>query len=140
MGRSKSPVDDLVDGIDAIGSILDESLPTIKTRLNDLTDKYAENSSAINSLRNSYKVLDEDIDDIRKAVGNLDIRLEEIIGTLSGLARRLDQIQKTMLDLTTVAEPDNGGNELSDVVKMLDDRLKKLEKGGSLRDDIQRRF
>lgn len=126
MGRSKSPVDELVEGIDAIGSILDENLPQIKSRIEELNDRQRDNNSDTNEIRRAIKEIDEITAEVKKAVTNLDIRIEEILGTIGALARRLDQIQKSMLDLTDQIER-GGGNDLADTVKVLEDRLKRLE-------------
>ena len=81
MARMKSPVDDLVDGLDAIGSILDENLPLIKARLADLNEQQAVNTGDITEIRRSVKAADEANAELSKAVTNLDIRIEEILGT-----------------------------------------------------------
>jgi chromosome segregation ATPase len=145
MGRSKSPVDELVDGIDAIGSILDENLPEIKSRLEELDKNHMAD---INEVRRSMKESEETYADLKRAVTNLDIRIEEILGTIGALGRRMDQLQKSLLDLTLAVEKvsvEKGpvelasvDNELSDTVKVLEDRLKKLESGR--RPDFPKRF
>ena len=127
MGRSKSPVDELVDGIDAIGSILDENLPQIKSRIDELNSKQRDNNTDINDIRRIVKDMDDVSADLKKAVTNLDIRIEEVLGTIGALARRLDQLQKSILDVTVMMEKGNDDNELSDTVKVLEDRLKRLE-------------
>jgi chromosome segregation ATPase len=140
MGRSKSPVDELVDGVDAIGSILDENLPQIKSRIADLDNRQRENNSDINDIRRAVKELDEVSADIKKAVTNLDIRIEEVLGTIGALARRLDQLQKSVLDLTLMVEKGGTDSELSDTVKGLEDRLKRLEKPKAGLNDLADRF
>jgi chromosome segregation ATPase len=140
MGRSKSPVDELVDGIDAIGSILDENLPQIKSRIAELDDHQRDNNSNINDIRRSVKEMDEVSSDLRKALTNLDIRIEEILGTIGALGRRMDQVQKSMLDLTLQFEAGGGDSELADTVKVLEDRLKRLEKDKTVNDDIPRQY
>lgn len=129
MTRMKSPVDDLVDGLDAIGSILDENLPLIKARLSDINEQQAANTSDINEIRRSVKAADEANAELTKAVTNLDIRIEEILGTIGALGRRLDQLQKSMLDLMESIDQRGTDTELADTVKSLEDRLKRLEGG-----------
>lgn len=135
MARMKSPVDDLVDGLDAIGSILDENLPLIKARLSDINEQQAVNTSDINEIRRSVKAADEANAELTKAVTNLDIRIEETLGMIGALGRRLDQLQKSMLDLMETIDQRGTDTELADAVKSLEDRLKRLEGGANrLRD------
>ncbi len=139
MTRMKSPVDELVDGLDAIGSILDENLPLIKARLSDISEQQAANTGDINDIRRSVKIADEANAELNKAVTNLDIRIEEILGTIGALGRRLDQLQKSMLDLMEALDQRRGETELADTVKSLEDRLKRLEGGTNrLRDFPER--
>jgi chromosome segregation ATPase len=140
MARMKSPVDDLVDGLDAIGSILDENLPLIKARLSDINEQQAVNTGDINEIRRSVKAADEANAELSKAVTNLDIRIEEILGTIGALGRRLDQLQKSMLDLMEAVDQRGGDTELSDAVKGLEDRLKRLEGGSNRLRDFPERF
>ena len=139
---SKSPVDELVDGIDAIGTILDESLPQIKSRLDDLLNDQIENTTNVNLLRQASKTTDENLVELRKSTTNTDIRLEEVLNSIAALGRRLDQLQKSILDLTVQIEQLSIDNELVDAVKMLEDRVRKVEidprrPGGT---DIGKRF
>jgi chromosome segregation ATPase len=127
MGRSKSPVDELVDGIDAIGSILDENLPQIKSRIEQVSERQRDSNNDINEIRRSVKEMDEISAELKKAVTNLDIRIEEVLGTIGALGRRMDQLQKSVLDLTVQFEHGGGDSELADAVKVLEDRLKRLE-------------
>ncbi len=140
MGRSKSPIDELVDGIDAIGSILDENLPQIKSRIDDLDSKQRDNNSDINDIRRVVKGMDEVSADLKRAVTNLDIRIEEVLGTIGALARRLDQLQKSILDVTVLVEKGTDNIELSDTVKVLEDRLKRLEGAKTGINDQSSRF
>jgi len=139
MGRSKSPVDELVDGIDAIGSILDDNLPQIKSRIDELNERQRDNNLDINEIRRNIKEIDEASSEVQKSVTNLDIRLEEVLGTIAALARRLDQIQKSILDLTDQIER-GGDSELADTVKVLEDRLKRLESPKTGFNDHSNRF
>ena len=139
MGRSKSPVDDLVDGIDAIGTILDENLPAIKSMIDDLAGRQAVTTSDVGDLRRSVRNSDEILSDLKKSITNLDIRLEEVLATIGALSRRMDQIQKSILDLTVQSDTLPADEELSDTVKVLEDRLKRLEDKRKA-DDISRRF
>lgn len=127
MGRNKSPVDELVDGIDAVGSILDENLPLIKSRIADIENLQSVNCKDISEIRRSLKEADEVYGDLKRAVANIDIRLEELLGTIGALARRLDQLQKSVLDLTVMVEKGTGDNELADTVKQLEDRVNRIE-------------
>ncbi len=139
MARMKSPVDELVDGLDAIGSILDENLPLIKARLSDISERQSVSAGDINEIRRSAKLADEANAELSKAVTNLDIRIEEILGTIGALGRRLDQLQKSMLDLMETIDRPGGDTELADTVKSLEDRLKRLEGGPNrLRDFPER--
>lgn len=140
MARMKSPVDELVDGLDAIGSILDENLPLIKSRLTDISEKQSVNSGDIAEIRRSAKIADEANAELSKAVTNLDIRIEEILGTIGALGRRLDQLQKSMLDLMESLDQHGGDSELADTVKSLEDRLKRLEGGANRLRDLPDRF
>ena len=123
---SKSPVDELVDGIDAIGSILDETLPQIKSRLGELASRQAENSTDINITRQNSKEIIETMGELRKVSSNLDIRLEEVIGSIGALGRRMDQIQKSVLDLGEMVREISIDSELADTVKMLEDKIKNI--------------
>lgn len=140
MARMKSPVDDLVDGLDAIGSILDENLPLIKARLSDINEQQAANTSDINEIRRSVKAADEANAELTKAVTNLDIRIEEILGTIGALGRRLDQLQKSILDLMETIDQRGSDTELADTVKSLEDRLKRLEGGANRLRDFPGQF
>lgn len=124
---SKSPVDELVDGIDAIGTILDENLPQIKSRLDELLNDQIESTTHVNLLHQSSKTVDENMVELRKAATNTDVRLEEVLNSIAALGRRLDQLQKSMLDLTVQVEEVSIDNELVDAVKMLEDRVRKVE-------------
>jgi chromosome segregation ATPase len=139
MGR-KSPVDELVDGIDAIGSILDENLPQIKSRIDEVNNRQRDNASDINEIRRTAKDMDEAHSELKKAVTNLDIRIEEVLGTIAALARRLDQLQKSVLDLTVLTEKGGSDIELSDTVKVLEDRLKRMENQQPGNTDVTKRF
>jgi len=137
---SKSPVDELVDGLDAIGAILDENLPLIKSRLDELTGRQAANTNDINALRHSSKGIDESIVELKRTATNLDIRIEEILGTINALGRRIDQLQKSMLDMTLMVQELSIDSELADTVKMLEDRIKSItltKRGG---EDLSKRF
>lgn len=123
---TKSPVDELVDGIDAIGSILDETLPQIKSRLGELANQQAENNSDINITRHASKELIESMGELRKISSNLDIHLEEVMGSIGALGRRMDQIQKSVLDLGEMVREISIDSELADTVKMLEDKIKKV--------------
>lgn len=127
MGRTKSPVDELVDGLDAIGTILDENLPQIKTRLGELEGQGASKGRDIQEIRGAIKESNEIYNDLRKAINDLDIKTEEIISTIGALARRLDQLQKSVLDLMLVAEKGTLDPELADTIKTLEDRINRLE-------------
>jgi chromosome segregation ATPase len=140
MARMKSPVDDLVDGLDAIGSILDENLPLIKARLSDINEQQAANTGDINEIRRSVKAADEANAELTKAVTNLDIRIEEILATIGALGRRLDQLQKSMLDLMESIDQRGTDTELADAVKSLEDRLKRLEGGTNRLRDFPGQF
>lgn len=140
MARMKSPVDELVDGLDAIGSILDENLPLIKARLSDIGERQTAAAGDIGELRRSAKIADEANAELNKAVTNLDIRIEEILGTIGALGRRLDQLQKSMLDLMETTDSRGADSELADTVKSLEDRLKRLESGTNRLRDFPERF
>jgi chromosome segregation ATPase len=129
MGHGKSPVDELVDGIDAIGSILDENLPEFKTHIENLIRQGADGAARIAEMKGAVKDLTEEYTDLRKLLTNVDVRLEELLAAVNALSRRFDVLQKTILE--TTVQPRNGGDsELSDTVKMLEDRLKRLELKG----------
>jgi chromosome segregation ATPase len=140
MARMKSPVDELVDGLDAIGSILDENLPMIKARLSDIGERQTTASGDIGELRRAARIADEANAELNKAVTNLDIRIEEILGTIGALARRLDQLQKSMLDLMEAIDRRGTDSELADTVKSLEDRLKRLEGGANRLRDFPESF
>ncbi|MFH1701570.1 MAG: hypothetical protein ABIE07_13405 [Candidatus Zixiibacteriota bacterium] len=143
MGRSKSPVDELVDGIDAIGSILDESLPNIKSRLDNLTERHIDSSQSITEIKRVLKEAEEIQSDLKKSVTNLDIKLEEIMGTINSVTRRMDQLQKSILDLTVLMDheiPLGSDSGLADAVKTLEDRLNKIEGKRFGQDDFKNRF
>ncbi|NMC44739.1 MAG: hypothetical protein GYA46_12540 [candidate division Zixibacteria bacterium] len=127
MGISKSPVDELVDGIDAIGSVIDENLPQLKSRIEEIAINQADNTNTVNELRNSVKELREIANALERSSINLDMRLEELLSAAGNLAFRLDQVQKTVLELGEKAGVGTGDHELVDTVKMLEDRLKRLE-------------
>jgi chromosome segregation ATPase len=127
MRSNKSPVDELVDGIDAIGSIIDENLPQLKSRIEEMATSQLANSHNINDMRESLKELHEVNDALEKTAATLDLRLEEILSAVGNLAFRLDQVQKMVLELSEKAGLGTGDNELVDTVKMLEDRLKRLE-------------
>ncbi len=136
----KSPVDELVDGIDAIGSILDENLPQIKSRLIDLSNHQAELSAATTVLKASGREVDENMSELRKAATNQDVRIEEILSSIGALGRRLDQIQKTLLEMVESIQM-GGDSELIDAVKTLEDRVRKLESDGPIGpDNFRKRF
>lgn len=141
MGRNKSPVDELVDGLDAIGEILDENLPHIKSRIENLSERHIDSAQSITEIRRIIKDSEEIQGDLKKAVVNFDIRLEEVMGTLSALARRIDQLQKSVVDLTVTVEGSGGGDsELADAVKVLEDRMKKIDGGHFTPPDSSKRF
>jgi archaellum component FlaC len=129
LGHSKSPVDELVDGIDAIGSILDENLPQIKSRLDDLTTRQADFALKLNEFHATLKSVDDEFAGIQKLLTNLDVRVEEIMATIGAVSRRLDQMQKAVMDLTLLTERKVDDSELADTVKVLEDRLRRLETG-----------
>ncbi len=136
----RSPVDELVDGLDAIGTILDENLPQIKARLSDLEDNQSTATRDIGEIRRLFKETDETYTDLKKAVAAVDVRMEEIMATVGALTRRMDQLQKSMLDLLDLTESRDIDNELADTVKNLEDRLKRLETGEKPADDFRKRF
>lgn len=141
MGR-KSPVDELVDGIDAIGTILDENLPALKARLDKLTEKHIDTSQTVTEIKRAVQTTDDIQDEIKRAVSKLDGRMVEFADTLEALNRRMDQLQKTMLELimeTTKAGESESGVELADAVKSMDDRIKKLEGNRLLGGDYKKR-
>jgi methyl-accepting chemotaxis protein len=127
MGSNKSPVDELVDGIDAIGSVIDENLPQLKNRIEEISISQLDNARNINEIRNSLKELHEVNDALQKTAATLDLRSEEILSAVGNLAFRLDQVQKMVLELSEKAGLGTGDNELVDTVKTLEDRLKRLE-------------
>jgi chromosome segregation ATPase len=140
MMGSKSPVDELVDGLDAIGAILDENLPLIKSRLDELTGRQAANANDINALRHSSKGIDESIAELKRTATNLDIRIEEILGTINALGRRIDQLQRSMLDMTLMVQELSIDSELADTVKMLEDRIKSITLTRTGGEDLSKRF
>lgn len=129
MGNSKSPVDELVDGIDAIGTILDENLPLIRQQLNQLSANHTATTNSINAIANSSKESDNALAEVSKSLVNLDLRMEATDRILEALTRRIDQLQKSMIELTVRTETVESNSELSDAVKMLEDRLRKIERG-----------
>lgn len=145
----KSPVDELVDGIDAIGTILDENLPALKGGLDKLTEKHIDTSQTVTEIKRAVQTTDEIQDEIKRAVSKLDGRMVEFADTLEALNRRMDQLQKTMLELimeTTRTGTGEGGSdsdtepELADTVKAMEDRLKKLEGNRLLGGDYKKRL
>jgi len=136
----RSPVDELVDGLDAIGSILDENLPQIKARLAEMEDRQSISTRDICEIRRLLKESDETFGDLKKAVTTVDVRMEEMMATVGAVTRRLDQLQKSMLDLMDMTENRDIDNELADTVKTLEDRLKRLETGERPADDFRKRF
>lgn len=137
---SKSPVDELVDGIDAIGTILDENLPMIKSRLEELAGRQASNTNDINILRQSGKTGEESLVEIKKSITDLDVRLEEVLGTINALGRRLDQVQKSLMDMNLMLQELSIDSELADTVKMLEDRIKNISNANTGVEDFKRRF
>ncbi len=127
MGSGKSPVDELVDGIDAVGTILNESMPQINHRLQELEVHQNTNINALNALQQSYRELNEGLEELGRAVGSIDMRIEEVSVTMTAISRRLDQIQQTLLGLSDILQTGGADNDLVDTVKMLEDRLKRLE-------------
>jgi chromosome segregation ATPase len=136
----RSPVDELVDGLDAIGTILDESLPQIKARLAEIEDSQSTNTRDVGEIRRILKENDETFGDLKKAVSAIDVRLEELMATVGAFTRRMDQLQKSMLDIMDMIENRDIDNELADTVKTLEDRLKRLEVGERPADDFRKRF
>ncbi|MCK5127374.1 MAG: hypothetical protein KAR42_14055 [candidate division Zixibacteria bacterium] len=133
----KSPVDEIVDGIDAIGSILDENLPTMKSRIENLIDKQIDVSQSIAEVKRAITSSDEIQHELKKTSVRTDNRISEIHDTIEALTRRMDQLQKSLLDMMMLMENKGGSvvnGELSDTVKVLEDRLRKLE-GNRLIDD-----
>lgn len=137
---SRSPVDELVDGIDAIGAILDENLPMIKSRLEELAGRQAANTNDINILRQASRTNDESQAEIKKTITDLDVRMEEILGTIGALGRRLDQLQKTLLEMSVMLQELSIDSELADTVKMLEDRIKKISPNHPGGEDFRKRF
>lgn len=127
MRISKSPVDELVDGIDAIGSVIDENLPQLKSHIEEMASRQTDNTNTINGLCDSVKELREIANALERSSVNLDLRLEELLSAIGNLAFRLDQLQKMVLEMSEKAGLGTGDNELVDTVKMLEDRLKRLE-------------
>lgn len=131
MGRSKSPTDELVDGIDAIGTILDENLPEINSRIASLANDSRQTTEELARIKNLIGNSEETNTETRKAIGRLDIRVEEVMQTIAAMTRRIDLLQKTILELSTGdSEQDRQTDgSLADTVKLLEDRLKLVEKG-----------
>lgn len=127
MGHAKSPVDELVDGIDAIGTILDENLPQLKSRLDDLTTRQADFALKLNEFHATSKRLDDEYTGMQKTLATIDIRVEEILAAIGAVSRRFDQLQKTVIELTLQTERGGHDSELADTVKGLEDRLRRLE-------------
>lgn len=136
----RSPVDELVDGLDAIGSILDENLPQIKARLAEMEDNQSTNTRDVGEIRRVLKETDETFGDLKKAVTTVDVRMEELMATVGAFTRRMDQVQKSILDLMDMIENRDVDNELSDTVKNLEDRLKRLEAGERPANDFRKRY
>lgn len=130
MGHGKSPVDELVDGIDAIGTILDENLPKFKTQIENLVQQSAESTARVFEMKGAVKELHDEYADLRKLLTNVDIRLEELLAAVNALSRRFDSLQKTVLEFNA-GQGRGSDSELADTVKMLEDRLKRLESKGS---------
>lgn len=136
MGRSKSPTDELVDGIDAIGTILDENLPEINSQLASLSQKSFSVEEDLTRIKNSIHGSEEMNSETRKAMNSLDIRVEEVLQTIAAMTRRIDLLHKAVLELSTepsgrgmTATDNRSDGELADSVKILEDRLKLVEKG-----------
>lgn len=127
MGQSKSPVDELVDGIDAIGAILDDNLPRLNSQIEEMGKRQLDQEQQVTDMRGLLKELHEMHNAVEKTVTTLDIRIEELLAAVGTLAFRLDQIQKMVLELSDKASVGSGDTELVDTVKMLEDRLKRLE-------------
>ena len=127
MGHGKSPVDELVDGIDAIGSMLDENLPRFSSKLDDLQRQQPEISQRLIEIRSAAKEISDSNAELRRALASLDVRTEEIMATIGVLTRRVESLQKSVLELCDALPRVNSSDELSDSVKMLEDRMKKLE-------------
>ena len=136
----RSPVDELVDGLDAIGTILDENLPQIKARLSEMEDNQSSTTRDVTEIRRLLKETDETFGDLKKAVSTIDVRLEELMATVGAFTRRMDQLQKSMLDIMDLMENRDIDDELADTVKNLEDRLKRLETGQRPADDFRNRF
>ena len=137
---AKSPVDDLVDGLDAIGSIIDENIPAIKERLSELAESQKLSGNDLSLLKKSYVETTESLAELRKTDINMDVKLEEISATIGALTRRLDQIQKSILDLNEAINHLAFDNELADAVKVLEDKLKRVESGRGEGPGTNRRF
>jgi chromosome segregation ATPase len=127
MGHGKSPVDELVDGIDAIGTILDENLPQMSSRIDEMVRQVLEATNRLAELKILSKEVADGYTDLRKGIATLDIRVEEILATIGALTRRIDLLQKSVLELTDSSSHASSESDLSDTVKMLEDRLKKIE-------------
>jgi len=136
----KSPVDDLVDGLDAIGSIIDENIPGIREKLSELAEGQKINGNDLSVLKKSYHEMTESLAELRKTDINIDVKLEEVSATIGALTRRLDQIQKSILDLTEAINHLAFDNELADAVKVLEDKLKRVESGRGGESGPSRRF
>lgn len=131
MGRSKSPTDELVDGIDAIGTILDENLPEINSRIASLANDSRQTTDELARIKNLIGNSEETNTETRKAIGRLEVRVEEVMQTIAAMTRRIDLLHKTILehsaDMPEQGYQKDGG--LADTVKLLEDRLKLVEKG-----------
>lgn len=127
MGHGKSPVDELVDGIDAIGTILDENLPQMSSRVNEVVKQVLESTNRLNEIKITVKDVADGYTDLRKSLATLDVRVEEILATIGAFTRRMEVLQKSILELTDQSAKSSPDVDLSDTVKMLEDRLKKLE-------------
>lgn len=131
MGRSKSPTDELVDGIDAIGTILDENLPEINSRIASLANDSRQTTDELARIKNLIGNSEETNTETRKAIGRLEVRVEEVMQTIAAMTRRIDLLHKTILELSAEI-PEQGykaDGGLADTVKLLEDRLKLVEKG-----------
>ncbi len=134
----KSPVDELVDGIDAIGTILDENLPAIKDRIAKLSEKQIDTAQTTLEIKRTLQTTDDIQDELKRAVTQIDGRLTEFGDTIEALIRRMDQLQKSMLELLMQTDNIAGGNSaenedgvdagaLVSTIKAMDDRIKQLE-------------
>jgi chromosome segregation ATPase len=140
MSLKKSPVEELVEGVDAIGTILDETLPTIRTQIEELVERQIETSNHVTELRSLQKELLEKQGDIQRRLHDAELKQDETSGTINALFRRLEQIQKSILELAEQVEKVTGGDELSDTVKMLEDRVRKIEGRPGEGGPFQKRF